>query len=280
MFTGISLDPVALEPLYRQLRDRVAELVVQHELPPGAMLPSEHALCRNFGVSRTVVRHALAELESDGVVERIKGKGTFVARGHTTPERLAHTLVGLHEEATARGASVRSVVRRREWATPPPAVAEALRIGKEDSAVVLERLRFVDDEPWSLTTTWLPARLADVVLATDFTSASLYLTLRAAGTVASSGVRAVEAETAPPATAELLGLRPGDALLVLHSVSYDQRGEPMEVFVAYHRSDRSRFEFQLGAAALAADDRRLEADAGEEVPISRAAVRPLPTPAT
>lgn len=245
---GPGLDPDAPVPLHRQLRDRIAASLFEQSVAPGAMLPGEHALCHDFGVSRTVVRQALAHLEAEGLVDRVKGKGTFVARPRT-PEGLAHTLTGLYEEATARGSTVHSVVRRLEWVEPDPTVAEALATPEGGQVLLLERLRLVDGEPWSLTTTWLPARLAAAVLTADLTSSSLYLLLREHGVSAQSGVRSVDAAVADPLLAELLGLRPGDPLLVLRSLSFDQHGEPMEVFSAYHRGDRSSFAFHLRTTA-------------------------------
>lgn len=242
---GPGLDPISPVPLYRQLRDRISELLGADAAKPGTMLPGEHKLCEQYGVSRTVVRKALSELEADGLVERVKGKGTFASRRHTS-ERLAHSLAGLHDEATARGSLVRSVVRRFGWETPSLGVASALKVVDGGRVLVLERLRVVDGEPWSLTTTWLPARFADLVLEEDFTTASLYGILRKHGIHATSGTRAVEAEIADSEQADLLDVHAGAPLLVLYSVSYDQDLQPMEVFVARHRGDRSRFEFQLG----------------------------------
>ena len=245
---GLSLDPVSPVPLHRQLRDAIANSIADQGIAPGAMLPGEHAICREFSVSRTVVRQALAHLEADGIIERVKGKGTFVAR-RRTPEQLAHTLLGLYEEAEARGSTVRSEVRRLEWIEASPTIARELQVDPGTRVLLLERLRIVDDEPWSLSTTWLPARLGPVVEGADLTASSLYQLLRAHGTWATSGVRSVDAMVANPQQAELLGLRAGHALLVLHSVSFDQEDRPMEVFTAYHRGDRSRFEFHLRAGS-------------------------------
>lgn len=241
---GHTLDPVSPVPLHRQLRDAIAHTLADQGIAPGTMLPGEHAICREFTVSRTVVRQALAQLEADGIIERVKGKGTFVARPRT-PEQLAHTLLGLYEEAAGRGSTVRSEVRRLEWIDPPPTIAQELQIPAGEQVLLLERLRFVDDEPWSLSTTWLPSRLGPVVESADLAASSLYQLLRTNGTWATSGTRSVDAAVASPEQAESLGLRAGDPLLVLHSLSFDQEDRPMEVFTAYHRGDRSRFEFHL-----------------------------------
>lgn len=60
--------------LYQQLR----ELIAAGEYPPGAPVPSESALTRDYGVSRTVVQNALGRLAAEGLVARRKGSGTVV----------------------------------------------------------------------------------------------------------------------------------------------------------------------------------------------------------
>src|SRR5690606_32795176 len=81
----------------------------------------------------------------------------------------------------------------------------------------------------------------------DLTEGSLYAVLAAHGIHAVRGVRSAEATVADPEKAKLLDVAVGGPLLVLRSVSYDADERPVECFVAYHRGDRSRFEFQLSA---------------------------------
>jgi GntR family transcriptional regulator len=66
-------------PLYYQLQEVLKEQIESGVWRPGEALPSEPELARRFGVSRVVVRQALAILEDDRQIERIKGRGTFVA---------------------------------------------------------------------------------------------------------------------------------------------------------------------------------------------------------
>ena len=81
-----------------------------------------------------------------------------------------------------------------------------------------------------------------------------------------------DATVADPLLADLLGVRTGDPLLVLRSVSFDQHGEPMEVFSAYHRGDRSRFEFHLRAPG--ADP---AASAAEALTVQVPSIQPVPS---
>lgn len=67
-------------PLYHQIKNIILKQISEHGLKPGNKLPGDFELCSTYQVSRTVVRQALSELEFDGVLERIKGKGTFVAK--------------------------------------------------------------------------------------------------------------------------------------------------------------------------------------------------------
>ncbi|MBC7723676.1 MAG: GntR family transcriptional regulator [Burkholderiaceae bacterium] len=230
--------------MYHQLKHRILDDIARLGLKPGDVLPGEHRLCEQFGVSRTVVRQALAQLEYQGVIDRVKGKGTFVAH-QKTPESLVHTLSGLFQEVSARGGHVHSDVRRQEVVPADDEVADALGIAPGDSVVAIERLRFIDVEPWSWTTTYLPMAVGNLVLHDDLSDQSLYGLLASHGVRAVRGVRSAEAALSNAEQGALLGVGAGQALLVLKSVGYDEHDAPMEYFVAYHRGDRSRFEFQL-----------------------------------
>jgi len=238
----------AAVPMYYQLKRRIIEDIARLGMRPGDLLPGEHRLCEQFGVSRTVVRQALAQLEHQGIIERVKGKGTFVAH-RKTAESLVHTLAGLYEEVASRGGHVHSEVRRQEIAPADDEVAEALDLAPGTPVVVIERLRYVDNEPWSWTTTYLPYEIGILVLDRDLSDQSLYALLAGQNIRAVRGVRSAEAATANEEQGSLLQVGEGQALLVLRSVAYDEHEQPMEFFVAYHRGDRSRFEFQLTASS-------------------------------
>ncbi|MBG6238658.1 GntR family transcriptional regulator [Mycetocola sp. CAN_C7] len=246
--TAADIDRQAPVPMYHQLKHRIIDDIARLGLRPGDLLPGEHRLCEQFGVSRTVVRQALSQLEHQGVIERVKGKGTFVAH-QKTPESLVHTLTGLYEEVAARGGHVHSDVRMQQVAPASDEVADALSVAPGAPVVVIERLRHVDDEPWSWSTTYLPHQIGLLVLDADLRDQSLYALLATHGIRAVRGVRSAEATSATEEQGALLGVGSGQALLVLRSVGYDENDRPMEYFVAYHRGDRSRFEFHLNASA-------------------------------
>jgi len=80
-------------PKYYRLKELLVELITS--LPPGSPLPPERTLAERYGTSRTTVRQALAELVIEGRLQRIQGKGTFVAKPKV-PHQLQ--LVGYTED--------------------------------------------------------------------------------------------------------------------------------------------------------------------------------------
>jgi GntR family transcriptional regulator len=64
-------DDAGGQPKYRQLRDNLAALIA--ELPAGAPVPTERELCQSYGVSRSTVRQALAQLELEQRIVRRQG---------------------------------------------------------------------------------------------------------------------------------------------------------------------------------------------------------------
>lgn len=230
--------------MYDQLRQLIIDGIERDGLQPGDPLPGEHRLCERYSISRTVVRQALAQLEHEGMVERVKGKGTFVSRPRTS-ESLVHTLIGLYDDVERRGGHVHSDILRHEREDADPEVAAALEIPVGSPVVALERLRHVDGEPWSLSTTWMPDAIGEITLGVDLSEASLYRLLAEHRIQASDGVRSAEATVAAHDHAQHLGVSAGSALLRLRSISRDASGTPIEYFIALHRGDRSRFEFRL-----------------------------------
>jgi GntR family transcriptional regulator len=64
------IDRTSPLPFYYQLKQILLTDLREQPLSPGDRLPGDHELCQTYGVSRTVVRQALAELETEGVIER------------------------------------------------------------------------------------------------------------------------------------------------------------------------------------------------------------------
>jgi GntR family transcriptional regulator len=239
-----AIDRASLIPYYHQLKSLVLEQIAREDLTPGDRLPSDHELCERYAVSRTVVRQALGELEFEGAIVREKGRGTFVAQPKSS-QGLVQSLTGLYEDVAVHGLTLRSEVRRLETAPAPGSVAADLEIAPGTPVVVLERLRYISELPWVLVTTYLPLGLVTGLESEDLVNGSLYAVMDRQGVRPVSGRRSVEARIAGSALARDLGLPRGGAVLFLSSIGRNQQGRPVEVFHAFHRGDRTRFEVSL-----------------------------------
>ena len=85
----IGIDRTRDVPVYRQIIEKVTRVVQSRELNPGDRLPTERELAEEIGVARGTIAKAYEELERDGIVEVIRGSGTYIAgnAGATTSGR-------------------------------------------------------------------------------------------------------------------------------------------------------------------------------------------------
>ncbi len=232
-------------PYYIQLIDILKEKVQSGKWVAGNQIPGEQDLCEMYGVSRTVVRQALRELELDGVITRRKGKGTFISSPKIN-EGLVQKLTGFYQDMVERGLKPTTRVLHRNVVPASEKVARFLDIAPGDKVIDLLRLRSVDDEPIQLVTSYIPLEICPALATVDLTNQSLYQFMeRECGIFIAKGRRTVEAVLANETEAALLGIERGAPLLMLDSISYSESGKPIEYYHALHRGDRSRFEVEL-----------------------------------
>ena len=75
---GSVIDLANLIPLYYQVYLSVRARIASGDFAPGAVIPTEREFCEEFGVSRITITKGLDLLESEGLIERQRGRGTFV----------------------------------------------------------------------------------------------------------------------------------------------------------------------------------------------------------
>jgi DNA-binding GntR family transcriptional regulator len=103
---------LATDPLYREIAVRLGEEIEQQKWRVGDRLPTEHELCRRFGVSRYTIRQALGELEQSGLVSRRKGWGTTV-QAQRPQSRFINSISSVEDLIQYAEASRLDVLRRR-----------------------------------------------------------------------------------------------------------------------------------------------------------------------
>jgi GntR family transcriptional regulator len=231
------------EPRYYPLKRHLTDLA--RSLEAGAALPTERVLAAEFETSRTTVRQAMLELVVEGRLERVQGRGTFVARPKVA-QRLE--LTSYTEDMRAQGLEPTSRLLTLEVvpASTVEHAAERLAITSSARVVRLVRLRLVDGEPMAIERTYLSAARFPRLRQHLTRLGSLYATLdEVYGVRLKDADETIETALASPDEAALLGVDTGLALLLLSRHSFDLDGRPVEWGRSVYRGDRFKFVAHL-----------------------------------
>ncbi len=221
---------------------RVADVLRAQVLRGGfgtGVLPDERALTAEFDVSRNTVRQALGMLSDEGLVERRRGVGTVVVgRSYEHPlDEVAGLAEVLHRHGT-----LRNEVREARAVRPPAEVARRLAIRPGGTAVYLERLRCLDGVPMSLDCTYLIPEVGEPLLALPTAALEDHDVFRLIGSAVGAPLGAaqvrVQAVTADAATAAVLELPPGGAVLRIERLTALADGRPADLEFIHLRGDR------------------------------------------
>lgn len=217
---------------YLQVRDYLRVLATG-ELNAGDPVPSERALCERFGVSRMTVRQAVDALVVEGLLERVQGRGTFVAPPKVD---LQVRLASFTEEMTRRGMTASVKILAAEVIAAEPDIAQALELPVGADVVYLYRLRFADDEPMAVEHTWLPeARVTGFL--DGGAPPSVYVELASRGLLPDWGEDTIDAGEADREEAGLLTIRPGKPVLRITRRAFTG-DQAIEYARSAYRSDR------------------------------------------
>jgi GntR family transcriptional regulator len=235
-------------PFYFQLSELLEQEIVSGRWRPGLRLPSEPAIAEHFGLSRTTIRQALGRLEQEGLIQRRKGQGTFVAESQPRTWLLQSSAGFFQEEVERMGRLVTSVVLRTTVRGALPGwAAAALGLAGAEGAT-LERVRSIDGLVAMYNVNHVPPGVAELVLPLDDPNESLYARIEArAGIEAAGGRRVLEAVCAEERLAELLEVPVGSPLIFIESTTWDRNLRPFDCYQTWLRTDRLRIDVSVAA---------------------------------
>lgn len=224
-------------PLYHQLYQILRSKIVQQDWKPGDVIPPESEMVDRYQVSRTTVRQVLDLLTNEGLIYRQQGRGTFVA--HPTVEQTLVRIVNFTEDMRMRGCEPSSKVLFSGLIPASPEIATKLHIDAGEELACLERLRLADGEPMGLDESYLIHRYCPGILTGDYVTNSLREVLaQKYGVRWTHAKQAIRAVLATHEQAEVLGVAPKSAALLVERVSYSQQNVPVEFLRTYYRADR------------------------------------------
>ena len=232
------------EPRHQQISSWLRKQIRSGALSPDDQLPSESRLGSQFGVSRITVRRALHTLESEGLIYRKQGLGSFVQSRPVRQSLLV--LTDFVEDMAAAGLVASSRTLRLESEPAPALVAEALGVEAGKPVVCLERVRLGDGQAVAFDRTWLPMLYGHLLEDHDLGEQTIYSILEEEFDIPIvSGTYRIEAVNAKPDVAGVLGIPRGRALLLIERLSRTIGGKSVYYQRRYYRSDLVAYELEL-----------------------------------
>jgi len=222
-------------PAYQRIQGAIMERIETGDLRPGDAVASERELARVHQVSLMTARHALAGLEREGIVERRRGAGTFVA-----PPRIHfNKLMSYTEQMASRGLAARSKIIAAKIIEQEDEIAARLTLPAASKMVKIERLRHTSDEPFALETCYLPAERFPGLVRDALGRNSLFARLEQDyGVQLTYADEEVDATAADGRVAQFLRVPRGAPVMRMRQVIYSANGKPIIYVVGFYRAER------------------------------------------
>ncbi|RME89003.1 MAG: GntR family transcriptional regulator [Anaerolineae bacterium] len=216
---------------FQRLQSELAELIAR--TPPGGRLPSEPELAKLLGVSRATLREAMRTFETQGLIRRRQGSGTYVVGRVSVFESGLEVLESLETLARRMGLSLRvsDLVVERVFANQ-----ELADIFASPLAMPLTRVRRVmwtEERPVAYLVDMLPEEVLKAEQLPDDFGGSVLDFLLDRGDPLTVARAAISAIGAPPDVAKALQIQRGDVLLHFTSRLYDTSGRVVDYALSY-----------------------------------------------
>ena len=243
--SGTSLPaPSTSPPLYGQIRNALRAQILDGHYAPGSRVPSESELGSRFKASRITVRQALADLQKEGLIYTLHGKGSFVSR----PKAFQNVskLQGFAEQMSGLGYDVLNQVLGLRDVPADTQVAARLGLQAGDTVTEIKRVRLLNREPVSLELTWVPQAIGKRLAQADLVTRDIFLILENdCALPLGHADLALDAVLADEATAEALRVPVGSPLLRIERLTHDSQGTPLDYEFLYFRGDTFQYRFRV-----------------------------------
>lgn len=223
------------------------QALTEGRLDPSLPLPSEPALVRQFRISRVTVRKTLERLETDGLIRRVQGLGTFPVRGAEAGAEAKTNISGLLENLISYEQS--TTATNLEWETVEPRADLAGTFGPEPCLRIV-RVRSYGGQPISLTTIHVPLRLAGLLDREAVADEPIVRVLDRHGIEAQQAEQAITAVSASELAARELGVARGAPLICMRRLMTDAGRAPVLHQESLYAPERFEYRMTLSRTSV------------------------------
>ena len=243
-YSAYSQKPDSRLPRYVQIRDDLAHRINQRTWASGIALPSENKLAAEYSVSVSTMRKVLDTLVQDGLIERIRGLGTFVSR---SSERASMLRFVRFRGVTGNDLPTARIVST-SICNPPEKAAQQLRLTPGSMALYLHRCRSFRDEIVLVEHIWLPLPTFSKLPAyfENHSPVLLYPVYESeCDVLVSRAVDDLTAQTLDDQDAALFQLPQRTLAIQIERTMHDHIGAPIEWRLSYIPADRFHYTVEI-----------------------------------
>jgi GntR family transcriptional regulator len=232
-------------PLYVQLANWIRSGIDGGAFAIGDRLPPEQALAAQSQLNRNTVRHALAQLELDGLVEKVKGVGTYVRRRQPlAPVHQLDRLTSFIDDFAFHNVVIEDQILSKQAQPADPRLSRLLGLAADEPVVAIERLRIADQTPFVLEQQYYSYRRFGRLLEMPVHGSLYRLLTGSFGADLHHSVQNLRAMRPPAEVAAKLEISPDVPCIYLESHAFTSEDICIEVLHAYYRGDRYTFRVE------------------------------------
>ena len=230
-------------PLYQQLKEQLQE-IIENNMKPGDILPTEPELEEEYRVSRMTVRRAIHELVMEGLIYRKQGSGTFVQEQKIIQN--VERITSFTEEMEEKGIRLHTISVEVSEVMPSPKHLKKLQMDQDEKLIRIRRIRYLNNEPFTIMVNYLRAKYVPGFMENGLSQESLYKELEEKYDVLlETASETVEAREATELEAEELKINVWSPVLFLERQSYIHNEIPVEYTNVTIRGDRYKYHVKL-----------------------------------
>jgi GntR family transcriptional regulator len=237
------IDPTGDRAVYKQIADLLRAAITSGELAPGAQLPSEQELVDEHGVARGTVRQAITLLRSEGLVDVVRGRGSFVRDLAPEQERLVRQQWD-KEHPYESALKIETLGLVKADASAEVAALLDLTVGAD---VLVRRWRYLASFlVLEMATSYVPWDVAEVAqLLQTKTGRQVYAKLADSGHRLARFTEEVQARMPTEAEARTLKIEPAVPVMSVQRVGYTEDDRPVEVRQSLMSAKRYRLMYEF-----------------------------------
>ena len=224
-------------PVYFQLKNDLVKKIAQGLWKPGECIASERELCEIYGVSRMTIRQAIGELVQEGVLTRLKGKGTFVCE-QTVKQQ---DMMSFTEMIKQTGRELRTEVINFDIIDIPDAMQDTFML---DKVYKIERRRIVDNECIAVETVFIPVDYCGHIN-NEMLKGSLYKILEHFGYSISNSTSSIVAVDITDEIKEKFDTKENFPVLKIIGKTFANKNKVLFIEEALYRSDKFTLQVNI-----------------------------------